>query len=439
VRILNDRPANERGRYVLYWSQIYRRGEDNLALELAVQEANQRRLPVLFYEALRPDYPFASDRFHTFVLEGARDTRARLKQRGIAHAVFLPRTPDQARGMLAKLAKHAALIVSDDFPTFIVPAQNAAAAKRADCTYIVVDDNAAVPLSTFPKQEFAARTIRPKIHKALKLEEVRDASAKVKMRELDLPFDPEPLDDIPAAVKSCAIDHDVFPVELPGGSRAAEERLERFVKKKLRTYPEDRNDPSRDATSGLSPYLHFGMISARKILLRVKDEERSEAFVEQLLVRRGLAFNFARYCPDHASYAGVPEWARKTLAEHAKDKRVPLTLEELDAAETPDELWNAAQRQLKATGIIHNYVRMLWGKLPLLWMQPAEAHAALVHLNDRYALDGRDPDGYTNISWCFGLHDRPWPEAPVFGKVRRMTSASARRKLDLEDYLTRWR
>lgn len=457
VRRLDGRAVRTRAQgaeFVLYWPQMYRRSGDNAALAYAIGRANELGLPCLVYEALRPDYPHASDRFHTFVLEGARDMAAGLAERGILHAFFLPRTPAEARGVLGKLAARAALIVTDEFPTFIVPEQNERAAKRATCPYFVVDDCAVVPMSLFPKMEIGARTIRPKLHRALDAWLVPIDEPKPKIaapRRLDLPFEPIDLAraDVTALVRACAIDHGVPPVaELPGGSRAAEARLERFVRRGLASYAVDRNDPSRDGGSLLSPYLHFGMISARRIALAVREaardgapEESTTAYLEQLLVRRALAFNFARACPEHRTYDAIPRWAKETLAKHATDERyAEPSLEDLEAARSPDAIWNAAQAELRARGVVHGYARMLWGKLPLTWSsEPARVHAMLVRLNDRYALDGRDPDGYTNISWCFGLHDRPWPERPFFGTVRTMTSRSAAKKLDFDAYLDRAR
>jgi deoxyribodipyrimidine photo-lyase len=448
VRRLNDRATPARGDYVLYWMQALRRGEDNAALAYAVERANEMGLPCVVYEALRPDYPHASDRIHAFVLQGARDTAAVLGARGIAHVFFLPRTPDEARGVLAKLAARARLVVSDDYPSFVVPAHNAAAAARVPCPFVVVDDCAVVPLSLLSKPEIGARTLRPKIMRELPtwLRPLQEPAPRFgPAARLDLPFDPLPLDgDVRAQIAACAIDHAIAPVdELPGGSVAALQRLERFARGPLATYAEDRNDPSRDGTSTLSPYLHFGMLSARRAALVARQWGQGEgldAFLEQLLVRRALSFNFARSRPDHASYAALPAWARATLEEHEADKRyADLAIADLEAARSPDPLWNAAMNELRTRGVVHGYARMLWGKLPMLWMRrPADAHQAMVTLNDRWALDGRDPNGYANVSWCYGLHDRPWPKRPVFGAVRTMTSASARKKLDFEGYIERW-
>jgi deoxyribodipyrimidine photo-lyase len=450
LRRLNDRPVATRGDFVVYWMQALRRADDNAALSFAVERANELGVPCLVYEALRSDYPHASDRFHRFVLEGARDTARRLAERGIAHAFFLPRTPDEARGVMAKLAARARLVVSDDFPSFVVREHNAALAKRAPCAFFVVDDCAVIPMSLLARPEIAARTIRPRVTRALDtwLRPLDEAAPAVPPRRVDVPFPAIDVANadaraIDALVAACAIDHGVPPVESsPGGTSEAERRLAAFVRGPLATYDADHNDPSRRAESGLSPYLHFGMVSARRVALEARAWGRGaglDAFLEQLLVRRALAFNFARSHADHAGWGALPAWARATLEEHGDDRRyAELSLGDLQSARSPDALWNAAMNELRARGVVQSYARMLWGKLLLLWMSPRAAHAAAVHLNDKWALDGRDPNGYANVSWCFGLHDRPWPERAVFGKVRAMTTASARRKLDFEGYIERW-
>ena len=450
VRALNDARPRASGEFVLYWMQMYRRAADNAALDYAILRANELGLPCVVYEALRPDYPFASDRFHTFVLESAKGVAVGLAARGVRHAFFLPKTPDEARGVLTKLSLRAALVVTDDYPSFIVPEQSAALARRATCPVLAVDDNAIAPLALFPKDEIGARTLRPKITRSLEawLRPLEEPSPRVKApARLDLPFEPLRLDraNVEALVSACAIDHTVAPVaEVPGGAVAANALMESFIRRRLGAYAPDRNDPSRNGTSGLSPYLHFGMLSARSLALRVQQaeahrgaDESTTAFLEQLIVRRGLAFTFARNNPRHREYDALPAWAQKTLAEHTADARpYEVTLEALTEARSPDPLWNAAQLELRTRGVIHGYARMLWGKLPLTWMKsPRDVHAALVLLNDRFALDGRDPDGYANISWCFGLHDRPWPSRAIFGAVRCMTSKSARSKLDFEGYI----
>lgn len=429
---------------------MFRRPHDNAALSFAVERANALGVPCVFYEAIRPDYPHASDRFHSFVLEAARETSEALKKRGIIHIFFLPKTPDEARGVVAQLAKKARLVVSDDSPMFIAE-HNARAAKKVGVPFFVVDDNAIVPLSLFPKEEFAARTIRPKMHRVLAdwLKPLPDAKPKKDPpRKMDLPFDPIDFDkaDLPSLISKCEIDHDVRAVEeFPGGYKTAEKRLDSFVKKKLIAYDVDRNEPARDGTSHLSPYLHFGMVSARKVALAARDAaavngvpESADPFLEQLIVRRGLAYNFAARNKKHTSYASIPTWAKETLAHHEKDPRpYILSRKDLEDAQSRDAIWNAAQLELRARGVMHNYLRMLWGKLVITWTKkPSDAFDMLVYLNDKYALDGRDPDGYASIAWIFGVHDRPWPEREIFGKIRCMTSRSTASKFDLEDYLS---
>ncbi|HEY8040751.1 MAG TPA: hypothetical protein VIF15_13190 [Polyangiaceae bacterium] len=449
VRPLNDRPVAPRGDYVLYRMQVFRRGADNAALAYALERANELGVPCLVHEELRPDAPHASDRLHAFVLEGARDTAASLAGRGIAHAFFLPRTTAQARGVLAKLAARARLVVSDDSPCSPVPEKNAAAAARAPCAYVVVDDCAVVPLALLVTPATSARALRPRLERALDvwLRPLQEPAPRVAPpARLDLPFDPVDLTlaQPRALAAACEVDHGVPPVDgTPGGSVEAERRLRAFARGPLRSYDRDRNDPSREATSGLSPYLCSGMVSARRVALEARewgDGESLEAFLGQLLVQRALAFHFARTRADHARWSAIPAWARATLEGHQGDPRhADLPPEELELARSPDALWNASMHELRARGTVQPYARMLWGKLPLSWMRrPEDAHAALVHLNDRWALDGRDPGGYAGVAWCFGLHDRPWPERPIFGAVRTMTSASARRKLDFEDYVARW-
>ncbi len=450
VTLLNSAPENPKGEYVLYWSQVFRRPHDNAALNFAVERANALGLPCIFYEAIRPDYPHASDRFHAFVLEAAHETSEALKKRGIHHIFFLPKTPDEARGVVAQLAKNARLVVSDDSPMFIAE-HNARAAKKVGVPFFVVDDNAIVPLSLFPKEEFAARTIRPKIHKVLAewLKPLPDVKPKKDPpSKLQLPFDPIDFEkaDLQKLIAKCEIDHDVPAVaEFPGGYKSAEKRLDFFLKKKLAAYDVDRNEPARDATSHLSPYLHFGMVSARKVALEARDAasmngapESADPFLEQLVVRRGLAYNFAARNKKHTTYASIPTWAKETLALHEKDPRpYLLSRRELEDAQSRDAIWNAAQLELRARGVMHNYLRMLWGKLVITWTKkPSDAFDTLVYLNDKYALDGRDPDGYASIAWIFGVHDRPWPEREIYGKIRCMTSRSTASKFDLEDYLS---
>jgi deoxyribodipyrimidine photo-lyase len=434
--------------------QIQRRAECNDALNYAVEQANKRNLPVLVYEALRHDHPYASDRIHTFVLENTRELRKRLADRGIGHVFYLERNASDRRKIVKRLARRAALVVTDHYPAFIIPGHNRALARIAaetGVTAVAVDGCGVVPLAEFTKREYAARTIRPKIHKLLPyyLREVPDVDPHRNGTRIDPDFRTEDWrESIPDKVARCAVDREVPPASgfFPGGRAAATERLDRFLAEGLDRYDAESNDPSREATSRLSPYLHFGMISAREIALAVRaarpaSDRNAAAFLEQLVVRRELAFNFCAFEPEYNSLDALPDWAKKTLAEHDGDERAHLyTPEEFEAAATHDELWNACQMEIRLTGTMHNYVRMLWGKKILEWSAShAEALRTMTRLNDRWGLDGRDPNSYTSFLWCFGLHDRAWGERPVYGKIRSMSSDSTRRKVDAAAYIDRIR
>lgn len=450
VRALNDAPIDEGKDFVLLWLQGQRRLQQNLAAAHALRRANELEKPLRVYEGLRADYPHASERFHRFLLEGVAATARDCAGLGLAYGFFLE-TRGSPRGTLHRLAARAALVVTDLLPSFIHPAQTRALAERAPCRVEGVDAAGALPLAAFPAAEVAARTLRPKLLRLLPgaLHPVPALQPRVEaLDDFDWGFDPlvpHGEGELAAALARCEIDRSVPAVaSARGGREAALAVLRTFLRDRLDGYAEGRNDPAAAATSGLSPYLHFGFVGASEVALAAQEARAPaadrEAFLEELLVRRELALNFAARARDPESYDGAPAWARATLAAHASDPR-PALLEdsELEAAASPDPVWNAAQRQLVAEGRIHGYLRMLWGKSLLLWSRDArEAHRRMRWLNDKYALDGRDASSSTNFLWCLGLHDRPFPERPIFGTVRSMTSASTQRKFDLGPYLARF-
>jgi deoxyribodipyrimidine photo-lyase len=437
VRQLNDAKIGA-GKYVLYWAQMNRRVESNHALAFAVELANERGLPVLFYEGLTCSYPYANDRLHTFLLEGVPETSRRLAKLGIGYVFHARRRKSDPNDTLYRLAADAAAVVTDDYPTFIAPRHNASVPGKIAVPYYSVDSSCIVPMAHFQKQEYAAYTIRPKIHKVLAehLRPVEAIRVKRKWQEVDGP--PQVPD-----VAELEIDHTVPPsADIRGGRREAEKRLQHFLEHDLRRYARHKNEPSEHATSGLSPYLHFGHMSSLEVALAVKEcaaEHKliAEEFLEELIVRRELAFNFARFAPKVDSLDALPDWAQATLRKHDGDKRDPVyTREQFERAETYDALWNATQRELLRRGVIHGYYRMYWGKKIIEWSAShAEALATMIDLHDRYALDGRDPNTYTNILWCFGLHDRPWFERPIFGLVRYMALSGMQRKTDVNAYI----
>jgi deoxyribodipyrimidine photo-lyase len=479
VHWAREGPPATGARYVLYWIQVNQRARMNDALDFAVEQADALGLPVLAYQGLRPDYPGANDRIHTFILEGAVDLAADLEAKGIRHLFHLERRRAAAAGLLASLARDAALVVTDHFPVFIVPGQTRALARQIERPLAAVEASCIVPPDLFPRAEVGARTLRPKIHRVLHehlvpREEIAPRRSSLRM---EIPF-PHPMKGleaeercwldleaarIPEWVASCDIDHRIAPSPVyRGGSREARARLARFVAERLPRYAETHNDPAREGTSGLSPYLHFGQISAAEVALAALSssaagrgdlkralpkaladrESPVGAFIEQLVVRRELAFNFCERNPRFSSVEGLPGWAQRTLAEHGADPRAALyTREALEWSETEDEVWNAAQTELRLTGVIHNRLRMIWGKRILEWTEdPAEAVAIMLDLHERYALDGRDPNTYASVLWCLGLHDRPFgPARKVIGLVRPMSSEIARKKFNFAAYVARLR
>lgn len=470
IRVLHDVPLRGDGEFVLYWMTAARRTTWNFALERAVALARNSSRPLLVLEALRVDSPHASDRLHRFVLDGMSDNVARLDAAGICCHPYVEPTPGAGKGLLAALAGHACAVVTDDFPAYFLPRMLDAAIPQVPCRFEAVDGNGLLPLRV-PERAYPTAYAFRRLLQARLPAWIADAPIPDPLAGPPLPrlaaLPPEILDRWPAASRPLdlarlPIDHDIPPAPRRGGQAAARQALHRFVATRLDRYDADRNSPDLDATSGLSPYLHFGHISTHEVLAAVApgwtappearrpDGRREgwwgttpdrEAFLDQLVTWRELGFNNCAHRSDAASYDGLPPWARATLEAHADDPRPrSYTLSELESASTHDPLWNAAQRQLLREGRIHTYLRMLWGKKVLEWTPtPRDAFDRLVHLNDRHALDGRDPNSYSGIAWCLGRHDRPWgPERPIFGTVRYMSSANTARKLDLRLYLARY-
>ena len=444
---------------VLYWMQgVTLRSRANFALNFAIEQANVLGLPVVVYHGLRHDYPWASDRLHTFILESAADLEIGFQARGIQYALYLETRSELARrkvgaeSPLVGLGRRAALVVTDFFPTFIQPRQLAALRARLDAPVVAVDSATVVPMKAHDREYPVARSIRPVLMAALPhhLYPVGDSEPRVR-RPVELPFDPVRVPTGPsqrAAVAAlcakCDIDHGVAPAPgIRGGERAARERLHRFISHGLPRYAADRNDPNVDATSRLSPYLHFGNLSIQEVLLTARKAGPAAAyakFLDEALVWREISHNLAYRRRRHRTLEAVPEWARRELEDHAADPRPALYGEaELEAGRTESELWNACQTSLRQDGELHNYVRMLWGKSVLLWTPgPAEALRILEHLNHKYALDGRDPSSYGGILWCFGRFDRPFYRRPIFGTVRYMSLGTQARKFDVQAYIDRY-
>jgi deoxyribodipyrimidine photo-lyase len=433
---------------VLYWARANRRVEANHALARAIELANEVHRPVLYYEELGCGSPYASDRLHTFLLEGVPEQARRLSARGIGYCFYLRPNAAAPGDVLDRLAADAACIVTDDYPSLAAAHHDACLPARLGLRYEVVDSSCIVPMTLLAKREYAAYTIRPKIQRLLREHLVACQVPEVGLRwsgaapQWHTPVDAAAITTL---VARCAVDHGVSPsLALTGGALAAECQLRHFLEQNLRRYARQRNQPAAHATSRMSAYLHFGHLSALQIALAVRQyaadhELIAEDYLEELIVRRELAFNYAR----HAFVDGggcrldqLPDWARRTLDKHRTDVRPHLySRQQFEQAATHDALWNACQRELLLRGLIHGYYRMYWGKKIIAWSAtPEQALATMIYLNDRYALDGRDPNTYSNILWCFFLHDRPWAERAVYGMVRYMSYDGMRRKTDIEAY-----
>ena len=430
VRQTNSAPANPKGEHVLYWMRANRRVENNHALHFAVELANRYGKPLLVQEQLTCDYPYANLRWHTFHLEGVAETAAALRKLGAGYLFDLRHT----RGQKPRTnpARSATAVVADAWPA-------ALGGKLPDfgVETFTVDSSCIVPPAAIEGRSYAAYSIRPRIHR--QLAKYLQAVPTVKLRYKFGEEIPKPVLD----ATRCEIDASVQPSTLyRGGRKAALQGLDEFVSNRLRRYATDKNEPSAHATSEMSPYLHLGYISPLDIALRVMDAPKSErtavdVYLEELIVRRELAFNFAWNTDRVDTLDVLPDWVRKTLHAHRRDEREhTYTRKQFEAAHTADDLWNAAQKELLLRGKIHGYYRMYWGKKIIEWsLTHEEALAHMIYLNDKYCLDGQDPNTYANILWCFGLHDRPWGERPVFGMIRYMGRPGMERKTDAQAYV----
>lgn len=477
LRRVNDKPLNPDASYVLYWMTAARRLGWNFGLQRAVDHAVRLKKPLVILEALRADYPHANDRLHRFIIDGMADNRRRAARSRALYHPYIEPTPGSGKGLLEALAANAVVVVTDWYPAYFLPRMIRAAGKKLDVALEAIDSNGIVPLAAHGRAFTAARFYRAFVQKSLlehlavpEANPLRRLATVPRLRALpraiarQWPAAPARLlDGDPKALAALPIDHSIPPSTLKGGTHAGKRVLRAFIDKKLPRYATDRNSPDQDATSGLSPYLHFGHLSAHEIFAAVMTRERwttrklhperrgsregwwgvspsAEQFLDQLVVWRELAFNACEYVPDHSSYDSLPDWARGTIAAHRSDPRPHrYSLARLEAARTADPIWNAAQRELASTGWFHGYMRMLWGKKIFEWSASGrQALERMQSLMDRYALDGRDPNSYAGYAWVLGRYDRPWPERPVFGTLRYMTSESARRKLRLTRYLERY-
>jgi len=473
----NNKHPNPDGEYVLYWMQANRRFEYNYALEYAVGWANKLGKPLLVYEGLHCDYPWAADRFHYFIMEGMEEHLAYATEQDLNYYPYLEEESGKAREVLYELSDKASVVVSDEYPVFKIRDYNHEAARKLEVPFMTVDSNGLIPLGLTDKAPYNAYFFR-KIMQRNFIECYSSPPEKDSLKTLDnrkhIELDDKLLTRFPPAasqfedkesfVSRLSINHTIGKIQLQGTRQAAIDRMERFIQEDLLEYDDKRNDPDEQKTSNLSPWLHYGKISEYEIVEAALEQQPKgwsldditfnkgstggffngdpnvDGFLDEVITWREVGFHFAHHEPGYDQYDSLPDWALTTLEEHKNDPREYIyELEEFAQSKTHDEIWNAAQTQLREEGIIHNYLRMLWGKKVLEWTpNPETALAYLIELNNRYAIDGRDPNSYSGIFWIFGRFDRAWQERPIYGKVRYMTSQSTRRKVKLKQYLQKY-
>ncbi|MEO0479988.1 MAG: deoxyribodipyrimidine photolyase [Planctomycetota bacterium] len=476
----NDRPLRPDGDFVVYWMNAARRTRSNFALQHAVDLCNRYGKPLVILEALRSGYQWASDRHHAFILQGMRANRDAARKSTARYYGYVEPKNGEGKGLLEALGRSAVAIVTDEWPCFFLPRMVERAAAKLDVRLQAVDSCGLLPLRAAPKAFSRAfdfrRFLQRELPDHLGEQPVLNPLARLKSkRQPNIPREilsrwPEAVSEPLLAGKSSAladlpIDHGISICEDEGGAVAGHRALSAFVSDRFARYADDRNHPDDCSASGLSPWLHYGHVGAHEVFEALTEHEdwdsslianrsdgkadgwwgRSPAldgFLDELITWRELGLNFGHHRPAELDqFQSLPSWSLQTMREHAGDERpAHFELETLAAAESSDPIWNAAQTELLTTGRMHNYLRMLWGKLVLAWKPSYEEAAAdLIELNNRYALDGRDPNSYSGIFWVFGRFDRAWgPERPIYGKLRYMTSKSTRTKLRLKGYLERF-
>jgi deoxyribodipyrimidine photo-lyase len=438
IKVLNTHDMKKRD-YVLYWMQQSQRSEYNHALEYAIRQANVLEQPLIVFFGITDSFPDANERHYAFMLEGLHEVQQSLRKRGI-HMVIRHISPE--KGAVA-LSRAASLVVVDRGYMRIQRQWREHVAQHTDCTVIQVESDVIVPVETASaKEEYAAATFRPKIQKFLPrfLKPLKTATIKNPSRGMR--FKTITLDRVEHTLARLHIDRTVGRVDtFRGGTTHAKRLLRQFIRRKLPTFPELRNDPTQDNLSCMSPYLHFGQISPLYIALQVQSSGTSgaPAYLEELIVRRELSMNFVYYNQKYDTTSCLPAWVQKSLHKHRHDTRKYVyTRTQLENAATHDPYWNAAQQEMVCTGKMHGYMRMYWGKKILEWTHDLDtAFSIALYLNNKYELDGRDPNGYAGVAWCFGKHDRPWRERSIFGTIRYMNDAGLKRRFDADAYVER--
>jgi len=435
IKKLNQKPLKE-GDYVLYWMQASPRTHCNHALEYGIKKANRLKKPLVVFFGITKQFPEANNRHYAFLLQGLQHVQTSLDKRGIKMAIQIVSPPKGA----IELAENASVVVLDKGYLTIQREWVKKAINGLKCPLIQVETNVVVPVETASaKEEYSAATFRRKINKKLDEFLVPLKMEKLITHSSEINVDSYSFDDSYSIISQLGLKSKVAPVsKYKGGTLNAIKLLGTFIKHRLDHF-HDRNDPSTDYLSHMSPYLHFGQVSPLHIaleILKTKSPGKS-TYLEELIVRRELAVNFVYHNPEYDNLKCLPDWAYKTLSKHQNDKReYTYSFKEFENAGTHDPYWNAAQLEMVHTGKMHGYMRMYWGKKILEWTHdPEEAYQIALKLNNKYELDGRDPNAYAGVAWCFGKHDRAWKEREIFGKVRYMNDRGLRRKFKIDSYV----
>lgn len=438
LQALNDKAVADDGDYVLYWMQHGQRAEWNHALEYAVRRANALDLGVVVGFGLYDDYPDGNARHFQFMLQGLLEVKHALSERNIKFVMRLGE-PDR---VALDLAERAALVVCDRGYLRLHRRWRRRVAEASPVRVIQVESELVVPVEVAKdEQAYNARSLRGTLLEKYEAYLKRPVHRHVQKSSLSLTIDKLDFSSVAAVMKQLSIDRSVAPVaEFTGGTSAAKKRFRAFMRDHLTAYDEHRSEPHTEHVSFMGMYLHLGQISPCYLLDEISSShstENKESFIEEVLVRRELTHNFVFYNKEYDSFQCLPDWAAETLEAHKDDERPHIyTRAELERGETDDPYWNAAMRQMRERGYLHNHMRMYWGKQLLKWTNtPSYAYRTALYLNNKYFLDGRDANSFANIAWLFGLHDRAWKERDIYGKVRIMTQDGLERKTDPEKFV----
>ncbi len=436
LHIINDKKPNQAGHYILYWMDQSLRIRDNYSLNHAIELANKYKKPLLILYIIDLSYPLLNSRHYEFILEGLNSLRRDLYSGGIRLQIEI----DKKVACVQRYGKEAVEVIGDY--SYLKEDNDIRSKIKLPCSFKLFESELTVPVSiASTKEEYAARTFRPRIHEKLSYFISKTNTPKVFVESLNLDF-PNNFSFYPNMkpfIDKLKLKPYINPIKLASGERKAVKLIRDFIEKGLSYYNEGRNIVGENYQSNISPYLNFGQISPIRILntLEKHSDANRDRFVEQLVVRRELSYNFVHYNTNYENFNSLPDWAKQTLQDHSDDKREYIyTLKQLEDAETHDVYWNAAQKEMLVTGKMHGYMRMYWGKKIIEWTKdPLDAYEIALYLNNKYSIDGFSPNGYAGVAWCFGKHDTAWKERPIFGKVRYMNDKGLERKFDMTAYI----